>query len=119
MKSNNLKKCTKLYNKKDIERYISLEDKLSEILPIIVNKSSFKGTSLWEKFINLKKIRDRIIHLKSSDVSSNVFSGNPYEHIWNDLINNGEIIDYSKKVKRIIKYFLKNNEQCWFAKCPF
>lgn len=110
-------KCIEVFNKDRIEKYISLDLKISEILPIIYDVSSFKGTSLWEQYLDLKKIRDKLIHLKTIDTKNT--PDNPFNHLWNDLINNGELLNYSKKAKRIIKYFLKNKKHRWFERCPF
>lgn len=111
-------KCLEIYDKEKIEKNINLDLKLGEILPEVFNIQSFKGTSLWEEYLDLKKIRDRLIHLKTIDTEYNR-TGDPYNHLWNDLINNGEIINYSIKAKKIIEYFLKNKKPRWFIDCPF
>jgi hypothetical protein len=112
------KKCIEIYNKEQIEKNIKLDLKISEILPIIYKIDSFKGTKKWEEYLELKNIRDRIIHLKSNDTQYNK-KGNPYKHLWNDLINNGEIKDYTKIAKGLIEYFYKDKKPRWLNKCPF
>ena len=58
------KRCTESYSKDQIERYISLDDKISCVLPSILKVKSPKGTRVWQEYSKLKKIRDRIIHMK-------------------------------------------------------
>lgn len=52
----------------DLSRSASTEQKLSEILPDILNATSPKGTAVWEAFKELKKARDSTVHLKTTDV---------------------------------------------------
>lgn len=112
------KKCFEIYDKEKIEKNINLDIKLGEILPEVLNIPSFKGNSLWAEYLELKRIRDRLIHLKTIDTEYHR-TGDPYNHLWNDLINNGEIINYSIKAKKIIEYFLKNKKPRWLIECPF
>lgn len=112
------KKCIEIYNKEEIEKNIKLDIKIGEILPEVLGITSFKGTALWEEYLDLKKIRDRIIHLKSIDTEYQR-TGDPYNHLWNDLINSGELINYTIKAKKIIEYFLVDKKPRWLTKCPF
>ena len=111
------KKCLETYDKEKIEKNIKLDLKIREILPEIYNVKSFIGTVIWEKYLDLKNIRDRIIHLKSIDTKHNILD--PYNHLWNDLINNGELINYTIKAKEIIEYFYNNKKPRWLIKCHF
>lgn len=45
----------------------TLEEKLAVILPAILNVKSPKGTRVWERFVDLKRMRDRITHPKPAD----------------------------------------------------
>ena len=65
------KTILEIYNKAKIERNISLDEKLSTILPEVFGIESPKGSNkAWENFKSLKKIRDRIIYMKHSDTSN-------------------------------------------------
>jgi len=112
------KKCLEIYNKEEIEKNIKLDLKISDILPEIYNIKSFKGTKKWERYLGLKNIRDRIVHLKSIDTQYNK-TGNPYNHLWNDLINNGDLRNYTIIAKEIIEYFYSSKKHRWLIKCPF
>jgi len=53
------------FDKKAIERWISLRDKLSLILPDIYETPPFKRGKLWNDFIRFENFRDDIIHQKA------------------------------------------------------
>lgn len=52
----------------EIERGSSISEKLSQILPKLIDVSSPKGRRPWEGFVILRRIRDSTIHMKSSDM---------------------------------------------------
>lgn len=110
-------KCTQHYNKEQIERYLSLDTKLGDVLPVVFQVQSPKGTKIWQDFNNLKKIRDRIIHMKTSDRN---FGGYDDKSIWNVILSKPLIKTYDT-AKNIMHYFLNTQEQTprWFDKCPF
>ncbi len=56
-----------VYTREQIERFMSLDIKLHEILPKICSVRSPKGTKLWQDYVWLQELRDRCVHLKSSD----------------------------------------------------
>ena len=63
----------------DIERYVPLDEKLKRVLPQAHQIPSPAGTRPWQNFKELKKIRDRLVHMKSIDRSS---SGPEQQTIW-------------------------------------
>jgi hypothetical protein len=67
----------------DIERRVSLDEKLSALLPKAHGVKSPKGTKPWESFKKLKALRDRLIHLKRVDRRA---SGPADQTIWGALI---------------------------------
>lgn len=112
------KYCIEKYNKSQIERFISLDIKLSKILPHIFKINSPKGTNIWKKYTELKTIRDRIIHLKDMD-RENFRPDQPFpDSIWNQLLKK-EIPNMALTAREIIKYFEQGNPPRWLRKCPF
>jgi len=110
------KKYTEEYSKYQAEQNLKLDVKLDKILPEIYSVKSPIGTKLWEKFQHHKKIRDRLIHLKSSDMSA---SGPEIKTIWGDLIRNQKV-NYSEQSHQLIgHYFSKNGGSRWFKKFPY
>jgi hypothetical protein len=59
------KGIVELYDKKAIERWVSLGDKLSKILPEIYETKKIETTKFWNYFIKLEKYRHDIIHQKT------------------------------------------------------
>jgi len=114
------KKCAELYNKEQIERNISLKTKLGEIIPEITGIELPKDEILWNKFVEMEKIRDGIIHMKSSDrkgLNRNTKEIS-YKHIWNRLINNVNFENYSKLSLGIIILFYNKKKSRWLQMYP-
>ncbi|HEY5536082.1 MAG TPA: hypothetical protein VIL99_14245 [Ignavibacteria bacterium] len=63
----NIKKkgVTEHYDKSAIERWVSLNDKISKILTDIYKTKKVEGTKFWSYFVKLEKYRHDIIHQKS------------------------------------------------------
>ena len=51
----------------EIERHVSLREKLSDVFPLVLEVESPKGLAIWSHFRKLENTRDRIIHLKAAD----------------------------------------------------
>lgn len=80
--------------KPEIERLVTLDEKLHSVLPQALDVKSPKGTRLWQHYKLLKSMRDRIIHLKSVDRSP---SGPENESVWGMMLrSHGEpFCDYA------------------------
>lgn len=95
--------------KNEIERYLSLDEKLSKVLPQALSIKSPKGSRCWNGFSNLNKIRDRIIHMKKSDRKS---SGPEIPTLWAALF---KIEPPYSNAKSVIDYYVKAvNLQYWW-----
>lgn len=77
------KKEIKKLKGSEIERSISLDEKLKHVLPRAHAIKSPSGTKAWSQFRDLKRVRDRLIHLKSIDRKA---SGPENQTIWGLLI---------------------------------
>lgn len=87
---------------------------MDQILTGIFSVKSPKGKGLWNQYINLKKIRDRIIHLKSNDTKST----NPeVKTIWTELLDT-KSPNWAVESKKIIDHYYanKNNRPRWLKK---
>ena len=88
-------------DKKAIERWLSLDEKLSEVLPEAKSVDSPKGSKCWQGYKELKTTRDRIIHMKKEDRRS---SGPDIPTLWHKLFKvNAPYI----QAKEVIDYFVK------------
>jgi hypothetical protein len=56
-----------LYDKHAIERWMSLREKLEYILKEIYKTDKISANNCWGSFLKLEKLRNDIIHQKSSD----------------------------------------------------
>lgn len=103
-----------VYDKIKIERYVSLDDKLSKILPDVLECKSPKGHDAWTQFRNLKKIRDRVIHMKSSDRRS---SGPERKTVWDSIVLTGPPHIMARTV---MGHFVTSMTDMpkWYEECP-
>ena len=93
----------------EIERRISLDEKLTRALPAILGKPSPAGGTLWVEYGKLGELRDRLVHLKTLDRKA---SGPNDETIWGDLLRIGSR-SYPDISKRMIEHFYPS-ERRWF-----
>jgi hypothetical protein len=111
------KQSTKQYDKEQIERYLSLNVKLGDVLPLALSVRSPKGKSIWNQYDKVRELRDRIIHMKTEDRAHQ--RTNP-KSIWNALLRK-PLPATHVVAKNLISYFLnaKGDPPRWFRKCPF
>lgn len=104
------------YNKDEIERGVNLDEKLHIILPTICSVPSPKGTRVWENYRQIKKTRDRIIHLKSVDRKA---SGPEEETIWGTMLRLHEVpfCDYAHEI--IGHFGSAVDSRRWYMKYPY
>ena len=128
------KKCTEQYDRDQIERNLSLDIKLSEILPEITGVKLPKGGSLWNEYLQLKQVRDRIIHIKTVDMGylraeQMKEKGSQEKDIWTDLLKRRKL-DASVAAHKLIQHFPRIEEDPasspvaggrnrWILKFPF
>jgi hypothetical protein len=67
----------------ELQRNISLDDKIKSVLPLVTGTKSPAGLGVWEQYLHLKRLRDRITHLKSQDRSA---SGPEDKTIWGSML---------------------------------
>ncbi len=110
------KKFIEEYDKDQVERNVSLDNKLDKILPIVFKVKTPTGTKHWDNYQNIKKLRDRLIHLKSNDTKAN---GPDVKTIWGDLIRN-KPINFSKQAHQIIGHYIaKEVGYRWHKEYPY
>lgn len=93
----------------EIERKISLDEKLKKALPAFLGRPSPAGGILWVDYTELQDNRDRLIHLKSVDRRA---SGPEDETIWGKLLRIGDR-SYPDIAKRMIAAFYPADRR-WF-----
>ena len=106
------------HSKDWVERHLSLDEKLATVLPNAMSRPSPKGRSIWEKYVALRRLRDRIIHMKSRDRAHSK-AGNLYpDSIWNRLLDPKQL-NYPLVAKNIMLHFYSKANTHWLKYCPF
>lgn len=49
----------------DVESCLSIDEKLGEVLPRLLNIPSPKGRTVWEKYVRIRRLRAATVHIKS------------------------------------------------------
>ena len=91
-------------HKETVERFLSTDEKLLEVLPRALNCQSPKGASCWGSYRELKRVRDRIIHMKTDDRKS---SGPDVDTVWKAIVLSSAP---HLSAKTVIDHFVKAGE---------
>lgn len=92
----NNKGIIEIYDKKAIERWLSLDVKISNILVDIYQSISIKEEKIWREFKEFEECRNQIIHQKSIDINR-----------FYEVYFNQEIFEICSVPEKIIKYFFE------------
>jgi hypothetical protein len=111
------KQHTKTFNKDQLERSLSLTVKLADALPKALSLPSPKGTQVWERYVALNKLRDRIIHLKAADREPHT---SRTDSLWSELVKHPlpETFSAAKDVM-LFFYAADKSQPRWLRDCPF
>ncbi|MDD2388427.1 MAG: hypothetical protein PHP23_01655 [Desulfobacterales bacterium] len=90
--------------------WLSLDEKIGNVLPQQLNVKTPKGTVLWEAYIRLRKLRNKIVHVTTKDQNkSNINTGMYPENIWSDLLQSHDE-NYPEISINIILHFEDKNK---------
>lgn len=104
------------YSGEEIERRVSLNEKLAQVLPDALGVSSPKGLHLWRDYRSLKDWRDRIIHLKMADRQAR---GPEIPSIWGDMLRNPKEPFCDNAHKLMGSYGAAITIRRWHQKYPY
>jgi hypothetical protein len=103
------------FTKDDIERYLSLNEKIMSLLPGILGVEPIKkGSSLWNRYSALRDFRDRIVHSKAKD---RLKSGLNDKTLWSALFGK-QFRNFSEDATELVAYFMSarvGTGPRWFA----
>lgn len=102
-------------DKREIERFISIEKKLNVILPEIFCVEPPKGKSpVWVSYKKLKECRDGLIHAKSHETRS---ADTGKTNLWDKLF---KIQSPHLLAKDVFDWYLKDKEKLpqWYTRFP-
>jgi hypothetical protein len=109
----NGKELEQFFDKRQIQRFASIEEKMGIILPDILKIKSPKGTKIWKPYKNLKKIRDESVHVK---IYPETFNGEDKDSILY-LLYNCEPKEIVNDTLKLVEYFSNAmNEKKWSDK---
>jgi hypothetical protein len=110
-------KCTEVYDKTQIERFLTLEVKIGIILPIIFGVSTPKGNKIWENYLALESLRHSIIHMKKLDRDH---FGDSSRSVWSKLIST-QVPNSAVVSKSIMDHFYvsRSLKPHWYENFPF
>lgn len=113
------KKSTELFKKEQIERWVPIEEKLVQILPQVCGVASPVAIQSWNVFKQLKKERDRLIHLKHRDMFEGMHVGNG-EAIWDTLASDLPV-NYAVELRSLFEHYYPSAEarKRWMRKAPY
>jgi hypothetical protein len=98
----------------DLQRKLSLGDKIDKVLPSIFKLPSPKGTKVWKDFRELKIVRDSTVHLKLSKEQSD--SSIDRESLFFRFLNNPPS-KFPKYAYNMVSYFFsKTDKPRWLMK---
>jgi hypothetical protein len=97
----NKKSGTVPLSKAEIERQVSLDEKLKSVLPQAHNIKSPNGTKPWQDYKELKDVRNRLIHLKSIDRKT---SGPEHQTLWGLMLKEQNSV-FPDMTARKIRHF--------------
>lgn len=100
----------------ELQRELSTEYKLAKILPKIYKTGTPSGKAVWEKFKNLKAVRDSTVHLKGADQvpMGKVDKSSLFFQFLNNHPN-----DYPRTASDLINHFFKRAEKpLWLSRAP-
>jgi hypothetical protein len=107
------KSCDKKY----IEEKFSMNDKIKIVMRDVYNIQWDISPEIWARYERIKKLRDRVVHLKQIDKTE---SWPKDETIWKMFLLE-DFENYSVSIKTIIGYFITRKQETdrWYRKCPF
>jgi hypothetical protein len=93
-----------------LERSLSTDDKISQVLPQLFQTSIDATSDLWTRYTSLKKMRDSIVHLKSKD---HYIRGKIDEDSIYYKCLNVDPIELPWTSVSLMRFFVKHGEQRW------
>ena len=104
------RKGTERLTPAELERHLSTDDKLTQVLPRLLNVQSPKGRGVWAGYRDLKEVRDSTVHLKSAD--HYVRGKIDKETLYYRLLNRTATI-FPRTAAHVVRYFSGNTSERW------
>lgn len=96
-----------------VERELSIDEKLGDVLPRLLSVPTPKGHAVWEKYVHIRGLRDATVHIKSHHQwtsSLEEFQESPYAWCLQQ-----PALDILLPAIEMIRYFAVEHELEWLA----
>jgi len=105
----NEKGIKEIWNKKNIERWITTSEKVGSILPKILQSTDIKKEFFWTDFKNLEKLRNEIVHQKTiqkeTALDTSIYGEMLNSSIFTTIESSIHVIDFFYKLNNAHPYF--------------
>jgi hypothetical protein len=94
----------------EAERELSIDEKLGRTLPDLLGLASPKGSTVWEAYVHLRRLRDAAVHFKSHHqwTSSDRFDDSPYSWFMQHTP-----LEIPVPAINMLRHFAVEHEQAW------
>jgi hypothetical protein len=94
----------------EVERELSIDEKLGTLLPDLLSVPTPRGRKEWEAYVNIRRVRDATIHLKSHHqwTSSEKFEESPYSWFIQQ-----SVLAAPRAAIEMLRYFAAPHERPW------
>ncbi len=93
------------------ERTLSTAEKLGDVVPKIIGIESPKGVAVWQRFRELEKIRDEVVHLKNQTLVSSETENE--SRVLFQLLETDNRIWPQNALKLLLTYFISDQLPRW------
>ena len=97
----------------DIERWVSTEDKLVQVLSVAAGVAAPRKSKWWPHFRRLARLRDDLAHLKEGRAYPRVAGGIPPASIFHELLTT-DPVEYPRTAIQAIRHFAPG-DPAWLA----
>ena len=100
----------------DLERKLSTEEKIGDVLPKILGVPTPRGKAVWHSLKQLQKVRDSIIHLKRFD--QNPMSDIDKQSLFFQLLNHNPIVFPDTAIALVSYFYNEKQRPRWLSMAP-
>jgi hypothetical protein len=99
--------------------WLSLDEKLGDVLPQQLKISTPKGTQIWEYYIKLRKLRNKIVHITKENLQrSNHLKNMHPKNIWTELLETHNLKHPEVSLNMILHFENDQNLPHWLKYNP-
>jgi hypothetical protein len=105
----NDKGIKEIWNKENIERWMSTSEKVGTILPKVLSSTDIKAENFWSDFKGLEKLRNEIVHQKTIDdgtrLEASLYGEMLNPHVFDKISSSIKVIEFFYKLDSAHPFF--------------